>query len=178
MSRKRGFKHLTECVNPEYHDAWGTFVTVKDVIDHCIWVIEDRAFRRLAKYGYLSVLLPDMTGKPKILSYIYNSLRAKFFGHDITLELGDEKYRRQDIVIKCVPMSLEKPRNAIPVGWDDNLPKWTWQDVIDFAGYPTGSKDIWPPLEYKLRAQREKVQDLEKQRQEILKRKHQEFLNR
>ena len=51
MSRCRGFKSLDECVNPEYHDAWGCCVTVKDAIDHAILHIEEKAFRRYNTKG-------------------------------------------------------------------------------------------------------------------------------
>lgn len=182
MSRCRGFKSLDECVNPEYHDAWGCCVTVKDAINHAIWEIERRAFKRYSRRGYMNIFLPDFNGKPKILEHIFFSLSDKFKGYNIKIQIGDEKYHKWDIVVKFTPFALEKAKYAIPVGWDDDLPQWTWQDVCRYGHYPTSSSQIWPPEEYKIKAQLEAkrmaIKKLEKQRQQILKEKHEKFLKR
>ncbi len=182
MSRCRGFKSLDECVNPEYHNEWGHCVTVKDCIDCAIFHIVDKAMRRWGKHGYLTVLLPDFNGKSKILEHIFFSLTRQFQGYNIELAIGDEKYRKQDIIVQFVPMSLKKPKYAIPVSWNDDLPTFTWQNVIDFGGYSSSSKDVWPPEEYKMKArieaQREALRNLDKQRHQVLKEKHEKFLKR
>ena len=180
MSRCRGFKSLNECINPEYHRAWGHGVTVKDCIDNAIFHIVCKAMRRYGKHGYLTVFLPDFNGKPKILEHIFFSLKKEFHGYDIELAIGDEKYRRQDIVVQFVPLTPEKPKYAIPVGWNDNLDQWTWKNVCEYGGYPTSSTQIWPPEEYKMKArieaQRQALKDLDNQRQQVLKEKHEKFL--
>ena len=182
MSRRRGFKSLDECVNPEYHWAWGCPVTVKEAIDNAIDDIADRAFRRYSRIGYMNVLLPDFEGKPRILEYIFFSLSAKFHGHDIRLQIGDLAYYEWDIVVQFTPFALEKPKNAIPVGWDDELAQWTWKDVCQYGGYATSSTCQWPPEEYKMKARMEAerfaMRDFETQRRRILEEKHQQFLKR
>ena len=182
MSRCRGLKSLDECVNPAYHRAWGCCVTVKDAIDNAMVLIEDKAFKRYSQRGRVNVFLPDFNGKPKILEHIFFSLSVKFSGYDINIRIGDEKYNHWDIVVQFTPFTLEKNFNAIPVGWDDDLPQWTWQDVCRYGGYSTSSMQIWPPEEYKVKARLEakrfEMSDLEKQRQQILKEKHEQFLNR
>ena len=182
MSRCRGLKSLDECVNPEYHRAWGCCVTVKNAIDYAISLIEDKAFKRYSHRGRVNVFLPDFNGKPKVLEHIFFSLSGKFRGYNIKLQIGDEKYNKWDIVVRFTPFTLEKTKYTIPVGWDDDLPQWTWQDVCRYSGYSTSSSEIWPPEEYKMKAQLEAerftMQDLEEQRQQILKEKHVQFLNR
>lgn len=182
MSRSRGFKSLDECVNPEYHRAWGCCVTVKEAIDHAIRFIEDKALRRCSRQGRVNVFLPDFNGKPNVLEHIFFSLSDKFASYDIKLHIGDEKYNAWDIVVQFTPFTLEKTKSAIPVGWNDDLPQWTWQDVCQYRGYSTSSLQIWPPKEYKMKARlevgRSASQDLEKQRQQVLKEKHKQYLNR
>ena len=182
MSRCRGLKSLDECVNPEYHRAWGGCVTVKDAIDNAICSIEDTAFKRYSYKGRMNVFLPDCNGKVEILEHIFYSLSTKFQSYNIKLHIGDEKYNKWDIVVQCTPFTLEKTKYAIPVGWDDNLPPWTWQDVCRYTRYSTSSSQVWPPKEYKIKARLETerfaMYDLEKQRQQVLKEKHEQFLNR
>lgn len=182
MSRCRGFRSLDECVNPEYHDSWGCAVTVKDAINDAIEVIERKALQRYSHIGYMNVFLPDFNGKPKILEHIFFSLSAKFHGFDIKLQIGDKKYYEWDMVVQFTPFTPEKGQYAIPVGWNDDLPQWTWQDVCRYGHYPTSSSQVWPPEEYKakarMEAERMAMKNLEQQRQQVLREKHEQYLKR
>ena len=97
------------------------------------------------------------------------------------LQIGDEKYYRWDIVVQFTPLTAQKAKYAIPVGWNDNLPQWTWQDVCRYSGYPTSSSQAWPPEEYKakarMEAERMALKNLENKDNKYLK-KHEQFLNR
>ena len=84
-------------------------------------------------------------------------MSKEFQGYDIELAIGDEKYRKQDIVVQFVPLTPEKPKYAIPVGWNDNLEQWTWKNVCEYDGYPTSSTQIWPPEEYKIKARKQNM---------------------
>ena len=161
MSRCRKFKHLDECVNHEYHGEWGRPVTVKDAIMYSIYCIEDRALRRISNCGELNVLLPNFIAKTQIVKYIFNTFTYKFQGTHVNLLIGDTKFGKNDIVVNFVPLTEHRPKFGIPVSWNDDLPQWTWKDVIAHGEYfSSSSTSIWPPLEYKLKAQRELVEQL------------------
>jgi len=134
MYRRRILTSLSECVNPIYHQAWGSGVTVKHVIDSCVDDIERIAYRRLSKYGHVRVILPLID-----FAYIY-SLFARFVGTNITVVIGDGKWYNHDIQVVLVPFSTTRPRYAIPIGWDDNEHDYTWQQVNDnIHTYPSSS---------------------------------------
>ena len=150
MRRCRGIKHLDECVNLEYLHEWGG-PSVKDAIRQAIDDIQERAERRLWRTGAFNVLLPELHAKPNIVEYIFVELSRRFPDPScIGLRMEDQQQFREDLLIKFVPFTPKKPKNAIPVSWDDDLPDWTWQDVVDDGGrhYATSSKQTWPPVQY------------------------------
>lgn len=74
-----------------------------------------------------------------------------------------EKSNKKDILVQWVPISLVRPKFAIPVGWDDNEKEYTWQDVLDNSHeYPSSSTDFGPPLEFQIKAQEEKIKNIQK----------------
>ncbi len=81
---------------------------------------------------------------------------------DIHVCFDSEKSKRQDILVQWVPISLMRPKYAIPVGWDDNEKEYTWQEVLDNSHeYPSSSTDFGPPLEFQLKAQEEKIKNIQ-----------------
>lgn len=156
MSRCRGLKHLEECVNLEYLYEWGG-PSVRDAILMALNDIQERAERRFWKYGSMNVLLPELHAKPNIIEFIFIELTKRFpIPSCIGVKMQEEQQFREDLMVKFVPFSEKKSKNAIPVGWNDDLPDWTWTDVVNDGGrhYATSSKITWPPEEYVLKAQR------------------------
>ena len=165
MARCRGFKTLNEAVNPEYHREWGHPVSVKDSIDYCIMLIKQKLYRRVNKHGRIHLILPEFKGKPCIVEHIFVSLSKIVSELPVEIQLGDEKISRGDIVVKFVPFTIQRPRLSIPVGWEDDLPQWTWNDVIKNGQYySTSSSETWPRPEYKFYAQREMLAQLASER--------------
>ena len=163
MNRDRNFTSLHECVNPIYHKAWGHCVTVKHAIDVSFYQIEQRAYRIHSKFGYLNIVIPNLRTHNEILQYLYTFF-LRFTGTTISVVVGSAKRNRHDIVVKFVPLTRHKRKYAIPVGWCDNIKDYTWQQVLDNGQhYSSSSTDVWPPHEYKIRAQIEKVEILRKQ---------------
>jgi hypothetical protein len=162
MSRSRTFKSLNECVNPKYLKHWNYAVTVKDAIDFSITRIVDVALRKRNRGYEVRVLLPDYTGCRSIMEHIFVSLSAQFSNHrDIELAIGDEKMHAGDIVIEFVAMATHPAKRTIPIRWEDELNDWTWCNVVANGGlYPSSSTDVWPPTEYKIRADRENMRQL------------------
>lgn len=163
MSRSRPFKSLNECTNPEYLNHWNYPVTVKDAIDFSIDNIVDVAYRKLNRGYGVRVLLPDYTGCRSIMEHIFVTLTTKFSDRRyIELAIGDEKVYSGDIVIDFVAMATHPTKRTIPIRWEDDLKDWTWCDVVAHGGglYPRSSTDVWPPAEYKMRADREKMRQL------------------
>lgn len=159
MSRQRPIKSLYECVNPEYLSAWGGGATVKDAIDFSIAQISATAYRRRNTGYRVHVLLPDYNGKRTIVEHIFTKLSEKLRGSDISMRISDEIFGCKDVIVHFVPFSENRPRNSIPVCWEDDLADFTWSDVIANSQlYSSSSKDIWPPAEFKMRAQRESMQ--------------------
>jgi len=172
MSRSRGFKYLTECVNPEYHNDWGGPTTVKDAIDYCVYTIEQRAWQKISHYGSVNLLLSCRCKiNVVIYNYIHASLAQKFTGTNITLLIGDEKRCNRDMVVRFVPMTIKKEKNTVPVAWCDDLSNWTWKNVIDYGSLSTSSTsstaDVWPPLEYKIQVQHEAIRNFLKSKTKV-----------
>lgn len=166
MSRDRPFVSLKECVNPEYINNWGSPVTVKDVIDDRIRDVVRRAFKRHNRGYQVRLLLPpDYNGRRSIVTHIFMSLKEEVSSHGIIIELGNERELVGDLVIHFVPLTLHPQKLGIPVCWKDDLKDWTWNDVVSHGGlYASSSKDVWPPEEYRMRAQRERLQRMAEER--------------
>lgn len=164
MSRNRGFTSLDECVNPIYYKAWGSIVTVQKVIKSSFDVIEQKLYRRIATYGYVNLIIPNLKANMEILKYIY-SLCMQLVSPHIKIMVGNEKWNKQDIVLDFVPFTLKKTsKYSIPIGWNDNEEDYTWQDVIENGQYySSSSTDIWPPLEYRIKATQEKIAQIQHQ---------------
>lgn len=164
MSRCRGLTSLDECVNPRYHTAWGSVVTVKEAIFNSFHKIEQEAYRRVTHYGHLSLILPDLNASAEILKYIYSlCTRLTAANPSIRVMVGNTKWNKQDMLVNFVPFSLHKGSFDIPVSWDDNEPDYTWQHVLDNEQhYSSSSTDRWPPLKYKIQATKEKIVNIRK----------------
>lgn len=164
-SRRRGFKHLNECVNPEYWEAWGQHVTVQQCIDaelaRLISGLMSRAWRR----GDFKVFLEEFHGKPRIVEHIYVTLSRALANTGLQLCVGT-KQLHEDVNVRFGPFTRTRETFTIPIGWDDNLPDWSWEDVIEnWSKYPTSSSSSATeiPLQYRMLAQREKIQRLHTQ---------------
>ena len=157
MSRSRGLKHLEECVNPEYLYVWGG-PSVKQAISSALDDIQERAERRFWKRGTFNILLPELHAKPGIVEFVYIQMSTRFPNPScIGIRMQDEKQFSEDMRVQFVPFGLQKIKNAIPISWHDDLPDWTWKDVVEHPNYyATSSNQIWPPREYAFKAQRYK----------------------
>ena len=162
MTRNRPFASLYECINPEYLKGWYYPVTVKDAIDVSLHKIVTKAIRKRNRGYEVRVLLPDYNGKKEILQHIFTFLSKEFSSYPyIRLAIVDEEIFAGDIVIEFVAMTLHPIEGTIAIRWEDLLEDWTWCDVVENGGlYTSSSSDIWPPAEYKMRADREKLRHL------------------
>ena len=159
MSRQRPVKSLYECVNPEYLDAWGGCPTVKEAIDYSIDQIARTAYRRRNTGYEVYVLFPDYKGKRAIVEHIFAKMSGELRGSDVRLHISDDKFGPKDVIVSFVPFTAERSKNSIPVCWSDDFADFTWSDVIANGQlYASSSKDVWPPNEYQMRAQRERMQ--------------------
>ena len=169
MSRNRPVASLNECLNPEYLSAWGGGPAVKDAIDFSIESIAARARRRHNRGYEVHVILPDYTGKRSIMEHIFMALTRKFTGYHIKLEIGTEKKAPKDILVDFVPFTTVRRKGTLPVLWNDDFSDFTWEDVIRHPEYySSSSTDVWPPSEYSMRAQRDKMQRLTDERRRWL----------
>lgn len=162
---------LDEAINPCYLCFFGQ-TSVKDAINTSIRNIEEIVHRKLTKYGELRIFVTNFEGDHSVYNHIQEQLLLKFSRPDIQLICADEKYASKDVLIHFVPFTTSKrPKYAIPYCWKDNEKNWTWKDVINNGQhYSSSSTDIWPPFEYRMKAQRELVQKLALQKQVQLKR--------
>jgi hypothetical protein len=154
---------LDECLNPVYFEQWGRVPSVKDCINQGFYQIQRKAYRRITQHGSATIVLPPLTGFPGVVQYI-SSLFMQLCNEekDIHVCFDSEKSKRQDILVQWVPISLMRPKYAIPVGWDDNEKEYTWQEVLDNSHeYPSSSTDFGPPLEFQLKAQEEKIKNIQ-----------------
>jgi hypothetical protein len=164
MSRNRGFTSLNECINPIYFDVWGHFVTVKECIRHCFFIIKQKAYRRISQHGHVNLILHDFTTTSReTVGYIHQlCMELVTAEKDIEIIIGTEKWNKNDIVVKFVPFSLQRGKYCIPVGWQDNEKDYSWQQVIDNPQYySSSSTDVWPPLEYQKLAHLEKINQMQ-----------------
>lgn len=159
MQRSRPFSSLNECVNPEYM-LGGNNVTVKDTMDYCIQRIFTKALQRRNRGYRVTIQLPNYNGKRSILQHIFMTLSDKLVD-GISIDVGEEAFW-PDVDVKFVAMSANIPDLCLPVRWHDNLPDWTWECVCQHPElYSSGSKDVWPPAHYKMRAQRDRLQRMQ-----------------
>lgn len=108
--------------------------------------------------------MPELSGTPEVVRYISN-LFLQLYNQEKKVEVyfDSEKSNKNDILVEWVPISLVRAKYAIPVGWDDNEEEYTWQDVLEnYHEYPSSSTDVGIPLEIQLKAQEEKVQNIQK----------------
>lgn len=162
--RCRPFTSLEECLNPVYFDAWGRVAAVKKCIDSGFYNIQQKAYRRISQHGSATIVMPELSGNPEVVQYISN-LFLQLYNQEKQVEVcfDSEKSNKNDILVEWVPISLVRTQYAIPTGWDDNEEEYTWQDVLaNSHEYPSSSTDFGPPLEFQLRAQEEKVQNIQK----------------
>ncbi len=170
FTRHRNVK-LDEAINPCYVPEWGQ-ASVKDAINTAIFFIEEIVHMRLAKCGEIRMIVPQFEGDRSVYEYIQEQLLLKFSRPDIQLICASEKFVSRDVLIRFVPFTIKRPKYAIPFCWKDNEKDWTWKDVIsDGRHYSSSSTDIWPPVEWRMHAQRELVQKLESQKQVQLRRR-------
>lgn len=161
MSRNRQLQSLYECVNPEYLRAWGGGVTVKDAIDYSIECIVAKAIRRRNTGYEVRMWLPNYTGKRRLMEHIFTKLSERLQKTSIRLDIGDEPHGPKDIMIDFVAFTTPRPKYSIPTSWNDDLKDFTWSDVIAHGHlYSSSSSDVWPPVDFKMRAQREKMQKI------------------
>jgi len=133
----------------------GNNVTVEDTIDYCLENIWKKALRTHNRGYEVTICFPNYEGKRSILQHIFLQLSDKLVD-GIRLDVGRDAHYH-DIDVKFVAMSTNIPKLAVPVCWHDHLQDWTWSDVCAQPDlYSSGSKDIWPPDHYKMRAQRER----------------------
>jgi len=154
-------------LNPVYFEEWGRVVSVKDCIKSCFGNIERKACRRIDQRGSATIVLPPLVTTPTVVEYI-STLFLELYNQERYIEVcfDTEKSNKCDILVEWVPISLSRPDDAIPVGWADDEEEYTWQDVVTNGHhYPSSSTAVWPPLEYQLKAQQEKIKNLQKHRQ-------------
>ena len=172
MSRSRGFTSLNECINPIYFDVWGHFVTVKECIRHCFFLIKQKAYRRISRHGHVKLILHNFTTTSReTVGYIHQlCTELVAVEKDIEIIIGTEKWNKHDIVVKFVPFSLQRGGNCIPVCWHDDEKNYSWQQVFDNPQhYPqyfsssssSSSNDVWPPVEYQKVAHLEKINQIQ-----------------
>ena len=162
--RCRSFTSLDECLNPVYFEQWGRVTAVKECINLGFAQIQRKAYRRISQYGSATIVLPSLTGTPVVVQYI-SSLFMQLCNEeqDIQVCFDSEKSNKKDILVQWVPISLVRPKYAIPVGWDDNEKDYTWQEALDNSHeYPSSSTDFGPPLELQIKAQEEKIKNIQK----------------
>jgi hypothetical protein len=165
MTRRcRFFTSLDECLNPVYFEQWGSVITVQGCINIGFYNIQQKAYRRISQHGSATIVLPPLTGNPAVIQYI-SSLFVQLCNEekDIQVYFDSEKSNKKDIMVQWVPISLERFKYAIPVGWDDNEKDYTWQEARDNSHeYPSSSTDFGPPLELQIKAQEEKIKNIQK----------------
>lgn len=165
MTRRcRPFTSLDECLNPVYFEQWGKGPSVKECINLGFYQIQQKAFRRISHNGSATIVLPPLSGTPVVVRYI-SSLFTQLCNEekDIQVCFDSEKSNKKDILVQWVPIALGRPKYAIPVGWDDNEKEYTWQEVLDKSHeYPSSSTDFGPPLEIQIKAQKEKIKNIQK----------------
>jgi hypothetical protein len=165
MARRcRSFTSLDECLNPVYFEQWGSVPSVKECIHLGFAQIQQKAYRRISQHGSATIVLPPLTATPVVVRYI-SSLFMQLCNEEQYIQVcfDSEKSNKKDILVQWVSISLVRPKFAIPVGWDDNEKEYTWQDVLDNSHeYPSSSTDFGPPLEFQIKAQEEKIKNIQK----------------
>ena len=166
MNRHRLIRRLDECVNPIYHKEWGYPVTVEDSIAFCFEKIVEAAQKKICKYNKAFIVFQKIQMSPDIIQFIQSMCYFDNMNIEVVIdEVDDEvEYEKRAIKVKFVSFTAHRPKYAIPYYWNDNEPEWTWKDVL-YYGPPSGgssSTSVWPPLEYKIKAQRELIQKLER----------------
>ena len=174
MKRHRFITNTDECVNPIYHKEWGYPVTVKDSIEFCFQRIVDAAYKKISKYNLAFIIFEKREMSKHIIQFIQNMCNFNNPNIKIIVEDtydSDDEYEKRAIPVKFVSFTPTRPKYAIPYYWNDAEPDWTWKDVISY-GPPSGSSSstsIWPPLEYKITAQKELIRKLEKRNIQLSK---------
>ena len=165
MTRRcRPFTSLDECLNPVYFEQWGKGPTVKECINLGFYQIQQKAYRRIGQQGSATIVLPPLTGNPAVVQYISN-LFIQLYNEEKYIQVcfDSEKSNKKDILVQWVSIALVRPPYAIPVGWDDNEREYTWQDVLrNGHEYSSSSTDFGPPLEFQIKAQKEKIKNIQK----------------
>lgn len=164
MSRRcRPLTSLEECLNPIYFQAWGRVASVKECIDLSFYNIQQKVYRRIGQHGSATIVLPELSGNSEIVQYISN-LFLQLYNQEEHVEVcfDSEKSNKKDILVTWVPFSLTRTKYAIPVGWDDNEKDYSWQDVLkNCHEYASSSSDVGPPLKFQLKAQEEKIRNIQ-----------------
>ena len=164
--RNRIFTRLDECVNPIYHKEWGYPVTVQDSITFCFEKIVEAAQKKICKYNQAFIVFQKKQMRPDIMQLIQSMCYFDNMNIQVVIDDVDDEveYEKRAIPVKFVSFTPHRPQYAIPYCWNDDELDWTWKDVL-YYGPPSGassSTSVWPPLEYKIKAQEELVQKLER----------------
>ena len=160
--RSRLIHNVDECVNPLYHSACGNAVSVKDAINHVFRQIHRSAQKISSNYSYANIYFPPLRASLNICQYIQNiklqlviwtnnNPEWKITVIDCGKTISDD---RRDIHVSYGTMETDLSKHCFPIAWHDNERDWTWCDVVEHPEYfSSSSTDVWPPEEYKKRAQ-------------------------
>jgi len=171
-SRRRPIKSAHVPVNPCYVEHWYGAHTVADAINHAFQAALDRAIRYGGRYGEVTIVMPHHWEQcsASLKAFLNDRLQtlvrfANGAGRTYNCVIHVCDARRTSVYVEMCQSAFHKNEFAqdvfeIPTHWDDAEDDYTWAQLCeDGCVGPTSSTHIWPPPEYKRRAELEKMRN-------------------